>query len=99
MPLEERDAPRGATPGQREAPDWPADLDAIERARDFLRTCSGTVAIACDNDVDGLCAAVIAERALAGGAVRVRTLRPGAASTSTRTACAIESAPRSRARW
>jgi single-stranded-DNA-specific exonuclease len=74
MPREGPHAPRGATPGQREAPDWPADLDAIERARDFLRSCSGTVAIACDNDVDGLCAAVIAERALAGGVARVRTL-------------------------
>jgi single-stranded-DNA-specific exonuclease len=73
MPREEPDAPGRATAGQRGAPDWPADLEAIERARDFLRTCTGTVTIACDNDVDGLCAAVIVERALA-GASRVQTI-------------------------
>ena len=74
MRREEPDTPSRATAGRRGAPDWPADLDAIERARDFLRTCTGTVAIACDNDVDGLCAAVIVERALAGGAARVQTI-------------------------
>jgi hypothetical protein len=74
MPRKEPDAPGRASAAPRGALDWPADRDAIARGRDFLRTYSGTVAIACDNDVDGLCAAVIVERALAGGAARVRTI-------------------------
>lgn len=68
------DAPSLANAAARGAPDWPADLTAIAHARDFLRTCTGTVAIACDNDVDGLCAAVIVERALTGRAACVETI-------------------------
>ena len=44
---------------------WPARAEALAAGRDFLRTTGGTVAIACDSDVDGLAAAVIVERTLA----------------------------------
>lgn len=51
----------------RATADWPADAAAVEAARAFLARAAGrVVAVACDSDVDGLAAAVIVERTLAG---------------------------------
>ena len=43
---------------------WPADPDAISRAREFLASVSGGVIVASHNDVDGLCAAMLMLRGL-----------------------------------
>jgi single-stranded-DNA-specific exonuclease len=55
--------------------EWPAPADSLARGRGFLaeHVTRGVVAIAADSDVDGLCAAVLFERALArrGGASSV----------------------------
>lgn len=61
--------------GQR----WPADAAVLARARDFLRACRGPTVLACDNDVDGLTAAVIAERVVraTGGSPAVVPARRG----------------------
>ena len=60
-------------------PGWPADAAALEGGGAFLRACRGRTVLACDNDVDGLTAAVIVERVVraAGGAPAILPARRG----------------------
>jgi single-stranded-DNA-specific exonuclease len=44
--------------------EWPADAGSIAAARNMLSDVRGTVVVACDNDVDGLAAAVILQRVI-----------------------------------
>lgn len=69
-----------AKPANTSAPaGWPVAPAAIEAARDFLRSATGQVALACDSDVDGLSAAVIVERTVQalGAAAVVLPVRRG----------------------
>jgi hypothetical protein len=54
--------------------DWPADADAITAAREFLSGAAPPVVVASHNDVDGLAAMLIIDRALADAGVRIEPL-------------------------